>query len=323
MSDVVTSWGCAARHPEHGRRRRDAFLQGDAIVVRSVDRKGRTRPWTQPGSPLTLPDHVAPGSLRIHAVVPHEWSTDLVVEFGAIAGGGRQVEVWRASPVRILEGRVPIPSMAGAVHGVQCGEATATGRSERLLDVMVRDDLRVWTTSIRTSATEASEVTDQRSRTRTYDLFVSYKSNQEEFAARVVRLLAERGLDIWFAPERYKSNFTRQVPDLIDESDNVLVLWSEGSDKNWDQAGKFPKEPPYKQVHEIRAAWRDIRRTNVMICLLDSSSVREAIRERVHVYERAEAAQRTRVNVEDMDDDRFAIAVADYVFTVMQNEAEQ
>lgn len=322
MSEVVRSWDCAERHPEHDRRRREAYLQGPAIVVRSVDDKGRPRPWTRPDSPLSVPDHVALGSVRIHAVVPHEWSTDLVVEFRTVAGGSRRVEVWRASPVRILEPRVPIPPVAGDVH-VRCVERTAAGRSERVLEVSVRDDLRVWTTSLRATATEAPTVTGQGSRTRTYELFVSYKSTQEEFAAKVVRLLFERGVDTWFAPERYKANFTRQVPDLIDESDNVLILWSKGSDNNWDQAGKFPKEPPYKQVHEIRAAWKDVRRTNLMICLLDTSIVPDAIRQRVHVYERSEAAVRSGVGVQDMNDNRFAEAVADYVFTVMQNEAEQ
>lgn len=318
MTEVARSWDCHEQHPEHGLRRREAYVHGDTVVVRSVDREARTSPWTSPGSPLPVPDHVTPGTLRIRAVVPHEWTTDLVVEF-LDNQADMHLESWRVSPVRLLEIRDLVPEVIGAYFRIQC-EVSGDSHVRRIM-LLTRDETHVFTHTVEVSALKGGTLVDSKHKRRSYALFVSYKSEDGAFARQVVERLKVKGIDLWFAPLQDRGKFARDMPELIARARHVLLLLSKGSFDEWERALDDPLEPPYKQAHEIIQAIELKDSKNLILCCADEtteSAVRAEVKhDNRHVYTRAEAVERYGV---EAGADGYARVIADYVLARMRQE---
>ena len=63
------------------------------------------------------------------------------------------------------------------------------------------------------------------------DVFISYKSDEEEYAKRVRDVLEQNGISCWMAPDSIPvgSNYMKQIPQAIDNCKAMIVLVSEKS----------------------------------------------------------------------------------------------
>ncbi|MBO7702998.1 MAG: TIR domain-containing protein [Solobacterium sp.] len=63
------------------------------------------------------------------------------------------------------------------------------------------------------------------------DIFISYKSDEEEYAKRVRDVLEQNGISCWMAPDSIPvgSNYMKQIPQAIENCKAMIVLVSEKS----------------------------------------------------------------------------------------------
>ena len=63
------------------------------------------------------------------------------------------------------------------------------------------------------------------------DVFISYKSDEEEYAKRVRNVLEQNGISCWMAPDSIPvgSNYMKQIPQAIENCKAMIVLVSEKS----------------------------------------------------------------------------------------------
>ena len=66
------------------------------------------------------------------------------------------------------------------------------------------------------------------------DVFLSYKSEEEEYARKVRKVLEDNGISCWMAPDSIPvgSNYMKQIPQAIDNCKVMIVLISEKSQKS-------------------------------------------------------------------------------------------
>jgi hypothetical protein len=66
----------------------------------------------------------------------------------------------------------------------------------------------------------------------TYDLFISYSSEDSAFSKRLAEELHERGLQVWIDKHDIKvgQNWEQKIKEVIDKTNVCLVLLSEASD---------------------------------------------------------------------------------------------
>ncbi|MBQ3295504.1 MAG: toll/interleukin-1 receptor domain-containing protein [Erysipelotrichaceae bacterium] len=66
------------------------------------------------------------------------------------------------------------------------------------------------------------------------DIFISYKSEEEEYARRVRKVLEDNGISCWMAPDSIPigSNYMKQIPQAIESCKVMIVLVSEKSQQS-------------------------------------------------------------------------------------------
>lgn len=102
-----------------------------------------------------------------------------------------------------------------------------------------------------------------------YDVFLAYKSDEQEYAEKVAEALAKSGYKVWWAAHLFAGqNFYKDIYKVIDQVSAVVVIWSHGSvESDWvfneavyaEKQGKFVPvtigavEPPahFQKYHNL------------------------------------------------------------------------
>lgn len=180
-----------------------------------------TRPHAQPSLwtalPLVLEDDEAP--TRVLGARVLEWLIDLLVV--REREGHMQLEVWRASPYRILRRWQVGPRVTADPASLEVCSISSRG-------FRLRDKTNLFLISQRDfhSAYSAYKVP-----WHDYDVFISFKDKDAH--ARAKRLCSElesRDLRVWFSPDRIETNYEAAITAGIDSSASYAIIWSESSD---------------------------------------------------------------------------------------------
>lgn len=212
------------------------------IYRRSARNAKATARWSLGPTPLPLPSAEA-NNLTVLGARPHEWVIDLLIALDE--GEGRspvtRLEVWRTSPLRVLH-RFQVLEL-DPTHRVrdyrQWVKVTSHGFSLRSVRRRVL---------IRAACDEGSYRGHQFDFFE-FDVFVSYKSEDEEVASRLVQALQDRGLAVWFGKTCIRAgDYDRQIKEGLSRSGAFVVLWNDHSEvpkesiangRDWSQADEI------------------------------------------------------------------------------------